>query len=485
MGLTSQIRSRRTVSLRSRPDILTQEAGHQAQTAADSARLDEIAQYRNELNDCLWDFDDFIEPDEFDPEEFTKLQKLSRKAAPRVYDIIMRMKLEPAKDDRPAPSTSSESARSSPAKSRPVALATSVRGRSPLAHTPPPGPAPRRSLPPTPVESEPAEFPVPPMPPGVNPWDIRTKPGVLKSAVVPERRRPAAPTQADLAILPQLDVQAVQDAQQNRRVSQPSPTPHDPRHSQSPPPYYDPRLSPPTSSPPLTESPTLGSVLPTPPVHTRPRVVGYPPTTHRPLDHSIPEHATVEGRHSPAQYDRHSAGTSHGSRRHSGDSYRSSVHGTSSTGEKRTSGMSGHESSLGSPVFSQGAAPGTPASRDSTSPRDSAGLQAVAEAEGEGLIPVNSEQDVKRPPPPPRDTSITLGSSFYVLKGFCEGAKEVMSGELGVKKVKKPTFSGSQLTAKCTHCFYELDWREIEMDINQSSEYLPPFFALSPVLRFD
>lgn len=385
----------------------------------------------------------------------------------------MRMKLEPVKDDRPAPSTSSGSSRSSPAKSRPATLA-SARGRSPLALTPPPGPAPRRSLPPTPVESEPAEFPVPPMPPGVNPWDIKTKPGSLRSIVVPERRRPAAPTQADLAILPQLDVHAVQDARQNRQLSQASPSPHDPRYSQSPPPH-DPRLSPPTSSPPLTESPTLGTVLPTPPVHVRPRAVGYPPTAHRPLDHSIPEHATVGGGRSPAQYERHSAGTSHASRRHSGDSYRSSMHGASSAGENRTSGMSGHESSLGSPVFSQGGAPGTPASRDSTSPRDSAGLQAVVEAENEGLIPVTSEEEVRRPPPPPRDTSITLNSSFYLLKGFCEGSKEVMSGELGVKKVKKPTFTGSQLTAKCTHCFYELDWREIEMDINQSSECLSHF----------
>lgn len=396
----------------------------------------------------------------------------------------MRMKLEPVKADRAAPSTSSGSARSSPAKSQSATLA-SVRGRSPLGLSPPPGPAPRRSLPPTPAESESAEIPVPPIPSGVNPWDVKTKPGSLKTTVVPERRRPAAPTQADLAILPQLDAQAVQDAQQSRQHPQASPPPHDPRQSQSPPPPHDPRLSPPSSSPPLNESPTLGTVLPAPPVNPRPRVSGYPPTAHRPLDHSIPEHETVEGGPPPPQYDRHSGGTSHASRRYSGDSYRSSVHGaTSSAGENRISGMSGHESSLGSPVFSQGPPPGTPASRDSTSPRDSAGLQAVAENEGEGLIPVNSEE-AKRPPPP-RDTSITLDSSFYLLKGFCEGAKEVMAGELGVKKVKKPTFTGSQLTAKCTHCFYELDWGEIEMDINQSSELslrLPSNLSFHPPIN--
>ncbi|KAI0593852.1 hypothetical protein F4775DRAFT_607034 [Biscogniauxia sp. FL1348] len=54
---------------------------------------DEIAQYRSELEDLLWDFDDFIEPDEFDAEKFDELQKASRKAAPKVLDILRRMKL--------------------------------------------------------------------------------------------------------------------------------------------------------------------------------------------------------------------------------------------------------------------------------------------------------------------------------------------------------------------------------------------------------
>ncbi|KAI5922586.1 hypothetical protein F4810DRAFT_720975 [Camillea tinctor] len=54
---------------------------------------DEIAQYRSELEDLLWDFDDFIEPDEFDADKFDELQKASRKAAPKVLDILKRMKL--------------------------------------------------------------------------------------------------------------------------------------------------------------------------------------------------------------------------------------------------------------------------------------------------------------------------------------------------------------------------------------------------------
>jgi hypothetical protein len=35
------------------------------------------------------------------------------------------------------------------------------------------------------------------------------------------------------------------------------------------------------------------------------------------------------------------------------------------------------------------------------------------------------------------DCTITLDSSFYQLKGFCDGAKDIIRGGLGVKKVRK------------------------------------------------
>lgn len=37
-----------------------------------------------------------------------------------------------------------------------------------------------------------------------------------------------------------------------------------------------------------------------------------------------------------------------------------------------------------------------------------------------------------------RDCPIGPGSTFYLYKGFCEGAKEVLQGNIGVKKTKKP-----------------------------------------------
>ncbi|KAK9414051.1 putative SH3 domain-containing protein [Seiridium unicorne] len=54
---------------------------------------EEIAQFRAELEDLLWDFDDFVEVDEFDGDKFEELQKASRRAAPRIVDILKRIKL--------------------------------------------------------------------------------------------------------------------------------------------------------------------------------------------------------------------------------------------------------------------------------------------------------------------------------------------------------------------------------------------------------
>jgi hypothetical protein len=60
---------------------------------ANMTLLDELAQYRAELEDLLWDFDDYVGVDEFDADKFDELQKCSRKTAPRILDIIKRMKL--------------------------------------------------------------------------------------------------------------------------------------------------------------------------------------------------------------------------------------------------------------------------------------------------------------------------------------------------------------------------------------------------------
>lgn len=60
----------------------------------------------------------------------------------------------------------------------------------------------------------------------------------------------------------------------------------------------------------------------------------------------------------------------------------------------------------------------------------------------DGLIPVDSEitelaPPLRPPPPVPEDCSITLSSSFYQFKGFCQGSMEMIQGGLGVRRIKK------------------------------------------------
>ncbi|KAJ8119772.1 hypothetical protein ONZ43_g3352 [Nemania bipapillata] len=52
---------------------------------------DTIARSRSELETLLWDFDDYVEVDEFDAEKFDELQKASKNAALSTLDILKRM----------------------------------------------------------------------------------------------------------------------------------------------------------------------------------------------------------------------------------------------------------------------------------------------------------------------------------------------------------------------------------------------------------
>ena len=56
---------------------------------------DEITNIRCQLTNLLWDFEDFLEPDTFEASRFKELQKLYRDVAPKVYNILITMKLEP------------------------------------------------------------------------------------------------------------------------------------------------------------------------------------------------------------------------------------------------------------------------------------------------------------------------------------------------------------------------------------------------------
>ncbi|PNY28775.1 Uncharacterized protein TCAP_01320, partial [Tolypocladium capitatum] len=104
---------------------------------------DDIGAYRSELTDLLWEFDDYIEVDGFDADKYAQVQALSRKAAPRIYDILMRMKLDARSRDSAqfflsqlSPPSSPLPLPSSPLHPPPLHLVAGLR--CPQAMPPPP-----------------------------------------------------------------------------------------------------------------------------------------------------------------------------------------------------------------------------------------------------------------------------------------------------------------------------------------------------------
>ncbi|KAK3369090.1 hypothetical protein B0T24DRAFT_352657 [Lasiosphaeria ovina] len=107
-------------------------------------------------------------------------------------------------------------------------------------------------------------------------------------------------------------------------------------------------------------------------------------------------------------------------------------------------------------------------------------------AEQPGLIPVISEEEVASPTRPREaDCTIGLDSSFYQLKGFCEGAKDVLRGNPGVRKIKRPSgIHGTVIVAKCDSCMFEQDWNSVDRDRTRKEEAFHTLGGVSFRLRF-
>ncbi|KAF6821518.1 SH3 domain-containing protein [Colletotrichum sojae] len=391
-------------------------------------RTDEIADFRLRLTELLWDFDEYTEADSFEKEKFVELRERCRKAAVHIEDILKRMKLDtPSQDHQP----------SSPAIAASPPYAIETQSPTPVLlvdggviQTPP-------EEKPQPLEPEPKDVKLrlePPRPPSINPWESGLE-------VTPEdafgRRPPPVSS-----------------------LSSPISEPHSPDAGVDRVPPDEERYT--QMSPQEMRSPiSPGPLIP------RGR------TSSATLSASIPEDQAVQHGQLPHyRYSQSSSVHSQPSRRRSQESARSWYTDgaiSPSHAEHRASTASYNDGRL------------SPTSRGPIIPANfppdvEDGIERVPLVvnDEEGLIPVASESRQAEPSSaavvPPKDCTIGLSSSFYVYKGFCDGAKEVIRGGIGIKKVKKPGFSGAHVVARCESCFYEIDFRQIEQDVNNSDE---------------
>ncbi|CAJ0549329.1 Ff.00g029420.m01.CDS01 [Fusarium sp. VM40] len=471
---------------------------------------DEIAAFRTELNELLWEFEDYIELDDFEADKFAELQALSRKAAPKIYDILMRLKLEvpidhdnrsimtrmsgsqsrPISPDAPpmppiypfselikdTPRSASSLASESRSSNDPVTVeaATAELRRMMQSRSGPDeglyAESPRSSHTPqavlTPVEP-------PPRPPSGNPWDFNVKASPssrdnhFSDDFSFERRKPVAPIESPVEpISPPLSPDLSRELHPRPlkpggdRTSQYSndsqvssvgmePTTYERTYSVFPSPRgrysnHNSILS--TSIPEdvVSDRPNTGYMSQLSPT---PRTI--PPRTHS-LPHSRPESVETNP---GSVFD---AGRPDGA--------------TTPLTDNRDSSLSGFD---GSPTL--GTAEMSPLQVKHLPVNNYQGMlepvQPIMVPEVDNLpIPVESEIQVPEHPPNPFavDCKLNPQSSFYVHKGFCDGAKEILNGGAGVKKTVKAGFATVATIAKCVKCHFELDFNEIDLDVNKA-----------------
>lgn len=466
---------------------------------------DEIAEYRTQLNDLLWEFDDFVDDTEaFDAEKFAELQAMSRKAAPKIYDILMRMKLETPYDDL------------SPVGSLPYSIGTqhqspALRTSTPLfgqldqnqrSATPSFVDEPRPDSGiytledatsqlkrmmgfedgfderPPPLQAAPPRRP-PPIP-NMNPWDTNVMPAADETKSPseeefqrrPEVSRDGAESPVDPSISPRGSVPP--DAQYRQTVTtvQDEPSSRVTNGNGTPTQEKDDRF----------HLPSHGN-YPTSPNRDR-RYSPFPPPAVRPRAASrasqvaaaIPEDSVIDGTgglilqqvpSSPLDAQAPGSPASHES---PGGGYNVTSNFAGFDNTRRPTIISHH-----TPRSTSGTVNSSQMGPRSRPVQESEGLQVAASnhrLDQELPIPVESDLKEQRTnsssQPSPIDCSITPQSSFWLAKGFCDGAKEVCRGGIGVKKTKKPVgFTTSATVARCTSCMCELDFKDIENDVNK------------------
>ncbi|KAI0203780.1 hypothetical protein F4808DRAFT_476175 [Astrocystis sublimbata] len=488
---------------------------------------DEIAQFRSELEDLLWDFDDYVEVDEFDLDKFNDLQKASRNTALKILDILKRMKLVAA----PASAVSS----------RPLSEAsTSTSGHGSLGFVS--------------TDASPDGRP-PPTPPMANPWQVGRAVSTLGVHLEEGGDEPHLPDAPDSPTIPpaqpksQLlspgdnmlspiksrelydDIMDEEHEQRMRAASQScasmsesgglsSPWQQSFRWTNSTMASNDSMLSPSraqfmrgndtsTLHPNGHEQYAIRRV----PSGASSVMIGRPPSRSR----VVAATAAAAGRdREPSQaglagFPPRSTSVANQDSSYVLDPSRPSTESVNSSVFDVVESLSPTETNVPS-MYRQSAMstisassthsatsrlalpkyPGPPGpppiySTPPVPPRRTSGMTVMSQATtmhtapteystrglDEGLIPVDSDTNIPTDSMiPPRETDCTISpaSSFYKLKGFCKGAEEAQRGQLGFKKIKRPVGGFSNATvAKCNHCLFELDFKSVEQDLNNES----------------
>lgn len=434
------------------------------------------------LNDLLYDFDEFVDSENFEAEKFTELQDLSKKAGPRIFHIIRWMQLPPPHLDHDLESVSSSMTAGQAVMVRQPSDDDIPPRRESLPY--PEGPEPDVKYATMPYPSAPnpdsprvahlpsvqEEEPPPPPPPFLDPWSQ----GSQNPSEEPDRRRDViASSNSTLGPSTNSDYNSSPMITSNAKSPKPSSAvaPRSPNYI-------------------VTTAPAISQLE---------HAVGLPRYSGRDSISPIPPMPNL--RDSVGSSTNASARSSVSDARRERDSTFDIVSPISPM--NRTSGYS-----LDSPTQSQSqkqsphvpplfTRPGTSFSANSVND----GMETVIlpmPSVPDGLIPVEVEVEVSEPVSPLPEPEAQLGgcgihldSSYYQFKGFCNGAMEITQGGLGVKHIKKqvsiyssvnPTppwltivsqglATGNIEVAKCKACAYELEWKAVERDVNNEGTY--------------
>ncbi|ATY60405.1 RING finger domain-containing [Cordyceps militaris] len=461
---------------------------------------DEIKEPRATLGRLVYGFDEYVEEDEFEADKYTELQTLTREVALKIYEVLINMKLEalPPKDNPPQSFLNEFSPPSSPLPppnfpippTPPRSSVQSATSAPSTSSTPPAAPLrtfqsvyyaneelenfrdrqpssvlaledePDNSTSPV---APPPQQPPPPRPPSANPWDTTVvESGDEIAAAIGGEQLPRRPLVAPASPLPS-----------SRSATSPvSPGQH--------------RLSPALQRRPIASSPGLqhrnSDLYPYDEAEWRRltnQQYGYQPQSPQPSllrVHAKLEAFPEEGSHHNGADDQsilradqfhhaHQVSLESGAGAHEHDSQRDTFGGL----PQRHSRTDSVAESILDPYLSN--------VRISDHSRESAGNldrppMIPTQNVDDGLIVVEPDRrpSERAPTVSQRDCSIGSTSSFYICKGFCSGAEEVVVGGLGVKKTRRPVgFTGTATVARCTGCSFELSFLDIENDLGKQN----------------